>query len=260
MKTILSLNWETQGHPAEHLVSKAAEHLDKRKKHLKDDDLNHDILTAILAQRGGPFEVRYTALPKNVREAVRGAVEGLCGPVLLSMPGTTAYALTDEYKAPDARFITKPAEPDGKRPKPTVSTTHGTIYRDGSHGEMPFEKIALLGYIKPHLVRIEAPHQHWHMFVGDTSPPSRNWLQIEEAAEAHSDHDKLMDMVVDNATNRGIGIVRYGADAFLTNNPDAVAQDIDLTLVRYTGKVGQRPLLTIIDIYGRKHPRWGSKA
>ena len=259
MKTILSLNWETQGHPAEHLVSKAAEHLDKRKKHLKDDDLNHDILTAILAQRGGPFEVRYTALPKNVREAARGAVEGLCGPVLLSMPGTTTYALTDEYKAPEARFITKENNPTGKRRGSVVKTRFNTTYRDGSHAEVPFEDISLFGHYKPCLLTIVAPHHHWWIFTGEMQPPARNWQALEEVAEVFPRHDELMERFINTALYRGVDVVRYGEDSFITNNVDAVANMIDIELIGFTGRAGQRPLLTGKDVYKRAFLRWGAK-
>lgn len=252
--------WETHGTPAEHLVSLAVEHLDRRKKHLKDDDLNRDVVTALLAHRRGPFEVRYSNLAKGYKEATREAVECLCGPVLAQEKGTSTYSLKDAYRAPDARFITKPKPADGKRPDPMVSTTYGTVYRDGTHGEVSFEDIGLLGFTKPSLVTIEAPHHHWHMFVGDMPPPSKNWQHIDEVDQPHIDHDHLMDLVATHAIARGIVAVRYGEASFLTANPDAVAFTIDSTLVRFTGKTGQRPLLTITDTYGRKHVRWGNKA
>ena len=258
MNTELQLNWQTHGNEAEHLVSQVIEHLDKRRKHLKDDTLNRDVLTAILAQRGGPFEVRYSTLPKDIKEAVREAVECLCGPVLTQEKGHSTYALRDAYKPSTARFITK-AKETGKRPFPMVATTYGTTYRDGTHSEVPFEKIALLGYAKPSLVTIEAPHHHWWMFMGEMDPPSKNWREIQEVNDKHPDHDKFLDLVSDHALSRGIVAVRYGEASFLTANPDAVAATLDITLVRFTGKVGQRALLNITDTYGRKHTRWGGK-
>jgi hypothetical protein len=259
MQTILTLKWETHGEHAEHLVSQAAEHLDKRKKHLKDDDLNRDILTAILAQRGGPFEVRYTQLPKNVREAVRGAVECLCGPVLLSLPGTTTYALKDDWRPPEARFITKENNPSGKRRGSVVKTKFGTVYRDGSHDEVPFENISLLGYFKPCLLTIVAPHHHWQIFTGEMPPPSKNWKELEEVEQAFPRHDELMELIVMTALYRGIDVVRYGEASFITNNVDAVANILDITLIRFTGRAGQRAVLTGKDIYGRTFHRWGGK-
>lgn len=260
MTIILNTKWETCGHQAEHLVSQAIEHLDHRKKHLKNTTLNRDVVTAILAHRRGPFEVRYTSLPKGAKEAVRDAVGCLCGPVLTQEKGTSTYALKPEFLAHDARFITKEAPSNGKRDKPTVSTIYGTVYRDGSHGEVPFEDIALLGFTKPCLVTVEAPHHHWHMLVDDMAPPSKNWRELEEVNDQHPDHDALMEMVEDQCVARGVVAVRYGEASFLTANPDAVAFIIDSSLVRFTGKTGQRPLLTITDTYGRQHPRWGNKA
>jgi hypothetical protein len=259
MNTILSIKWETYGNAAEHLVLQVIEHLDRRKKHLKDDTLNWDVVTAILTHRSGPFEVRYTQLPKEHKEAVREAVECLCGPVLKTCKGTSTYALRDEFKAPEARFITKVKGTDGKRPLPTVTTTFGTIYRDGTHSEVPFDNIALLGFVKPSLVEIVAPHRHWGMFVDSDPVPSRQWRGIEEVEAPHPSHEDIMGLVLDTAHRRGFVVHRYGDAGFLTNNPDGVGFILDEVLTRFTGKAGQKPLLNTTDIYGREHVRWGMK-
>ena len=259
MNTLLTLKWQPHGTEAEHLISLVSEHLDKRKKHLKDDTRNRDVLTAILAARGGPLEVRYSTLPKDVKEAVREAVECLCGPVLTQEKGTSTYALRPEFSPRGARFITKVVEGDGKRPLPTVTTTFGTIYRDGTHGEVPFERIALLGFVKPSLVRIVAPHRHWGMFVDSDPVPSRQWRDIEEVQAPHPSHEEIMGLVLDTAHLRGFVVHRYGEAGFLTNNPDGVGFILDEVLTRFTGKAGQKPLLNTTDIYGREHIRWGMK-
>lgn len=253
------MKWQPEGNDAEHLISKACEHLDKRKKQLKDDTVNRAVVAAILACRRGPFEVRYTTLPKGIREAVREAVECLCGEVLYTRPGTTTYELKPAYSAPTAKFITAPVVDDKSRPLPKVSTVYGTIYRDGSHSEVPFEDIALIGFVKPSLVEIVAPHHHWGMFVGDTPVPSRQWKELDEVTTPHPDHDTIMDLVRDTAHRRGIVVHRYREAGFLANNPDAVGFILDEVLTRFTGKAGQRPLLNTTDIYGRKHVRWGMK-
>jgi hypothetical protein len=260
MNTPFTLKWETHGTDAEDLVSRAVEHLDKRKKNLKDDTINREVVTAILAHRRGPFEVRYTHLPKTHKEAVREAVESLCGPVLTQEKGASTYALRSEFRASGARFITKAKPTDGKRVMPTISTIYGTVYRDGTHDEVPFEDIALLGFTKPSLVTVEAPHHHWHIFVGDTPPPAKNWQKLEEVSERHPDHETIMELVENQIWKRGVVAVRYGENGFLTINPDAVAFILDATLVRFSGRSGQRPLLTITDTYGRQHIRWGNKA
>jgi hypothetical protein len=41
-------------------------------------------------------------------------------------------------------------------------------------------------------------------------------------------------------------------------NPNALLFVLDTEIIQQTGKVGQRPLLEITDIYGRQHLRWGS--
>jgi len=69
-----------------------------------------------------------------------------------------------------------------------------------------------------------------------------------------------MDLIAAQGNMRGIAMVRYGEDAFLAINADSALFTIDTTLIRYSGKSGQRPLLNITDIYQRQHIRWGSKA
>lgn len=118
----------------------------------------------------------------------------------------------------------------------------------------------MFGYSKPSLVQIVAPHQHWHMFVGEEPTPSANWQQMLEAEHQHECHNELMELIADQGNMRGIATTRYGEDGFLAINPDSVIFTIDTTLIRFTGKSGQRPLLNITDIYNRQHIRWGSKA
>ena len=207
----------------------------------------------------GDFQVRLTDTPSTHKETLRETLECLTGPVLTQGKGKGKYALREAYAAPTAQFITKPLEASG-RPVPPVTTRFGTIYRDGSHSEVPFEDIRLFGYSKPSLVQIVAPHQHWHMFVGNEPTPSANWQHMAEAAHPHECHHELMDLIADQGNMRGIATTRYGEDGFLAINPDSVLFTIDTTLIRFTGKSGQRPLLNITDIYQRQHIRWGSKA
>lgn len=255
----LVMKWTPHGNEAEQLINKAYEHLDLRKKHLKDEDKNRRILASILAQRLGEFVVQMPLVDKDDREALRGVLECLTGPVLTRGKGKAAYALREAYTASDALFITGENHVVEGRPISQIKTGHGTIYRDGTHSEVPFEAIKLFGYSKPCLVRVVAPHEHWHMFMDDKAAPSANWKALDESDTPHDKHDDFMDLVASQANMRGVAIARYGEDAFLATIPDAVVFTIDTTLVRYTGKTAQKPLLTITDIYQRQHLRWGSK-
>lgn len=261
MRTELTLKWETHGNDAEHLVSQVCEHLDKRNKHLKDDALNRQVVTAILAAREGVLEVRLSSLPKKYKETVKAAVEALTGPVLTRASRTSNYELRDEYKTANALFQTHHiTQGDMDRYALPVHTTYGTIYRDGTHGEVPFDKIGRIGYVKPSLVRIVAPHHHWQMFVDGEPTPSRQWQHLDEVSDEHPIHEEVMEAVVSQARRRGIVVVRYGTDGFITPAPDALVFTLDTALVRICNRSGQRPLLHVTDIYGRTHTRWGSKA
>ena len=68
-----------------------------------------------------------------------------------------------------------------------------------------------------------------------------------------------MNLIEEQGNRRGVAISRYGEDAFLSVNPDAVLFTIDNAILRYSGKSGQRVLLNVVDIYGRTHLRWGNK-
>ena len=50
-KPTLAIKWQPHGTDAEHLISKAVEQLDTRKKHLKDNTLNRRVVASILACR-----------------------------------------------------------------------------------------------------------------------------------------------------------------------------------------------------------------
>lgn len=255
-----TLKWNTHGNEAEHLVFMAKEHLDRRNKYLKDEGTNHNIVTNILAHKAGEFHVILGDIPKDAREPLKAALEGLTGPVLTRGSGRATYALREAYTASTARFTTDAIDLSSGRPAPPVETRFGTIYKDGSHSEVPFKDIKLFGYSRPSLVQIVAPHHHWKIFLSDAPPPSANWENITEVDEHHECHDELMNLIVDHGKLRGVVITRYGGDSFLTINPDSVLFTIDTTLVRYSGKSGQRPLLKVTDIYQRTHTRWGSKA
>ena len=255
----LSPKWNTFNQDAEQLVGQVLPLLDRRKKSLKDEDANKEAITAILSYRDGPFIVKLGELPANSKVTYRDVVEALTGQVLLRTKGQNVFELRPEFKTPSAKFITKPVEATTPRALPNVSTNYGTVYRDGSHSEVQFNKIALLGYVKPSLLTIEAPHHHWDIFFGDTTPPSKNWNLLTEGSHWHPRHEEIMDHVVCRAALRGIQAVRYDEGSFLTSNPDSLAMLIDSELVRLSGRSGQKPLLTITDTYGRSHKRWGGK-
>lgn len=258
--TTFAIKWHTHDNKAEQQVDAALEHLDRRKKALKDEAVNKRIVTSLLAQRHGEFTVSMATIPKSLKEPLKETLGCLSGPILTRGGRRSTYALRDEYRASEGFFITAPPPETSERRAPSIKTQHGTIYRDGTHDEVPFSDIKLFGYSRPSLVTIVAPHQHWRMFVGGEKPPSANWQTISETENNHECHEELMNRIASQGNMRGVAIVRYGYDSFLAINPDAVVFTIDTTLVRYTGKSGQRPLLNITDIYQRQHLRWGGKA
>ena len=258
MKSTLSIKWSCENNAAYDLLDRTYEHLDKRKKAYRDEEQTKRVLSSLLAQRRGPFVVSYADVPKKDKEALREALECLSGPVLTRGKGRSEYSLRDEYRDPQATFCTPNPEVTKGRPIPALFTDHGTIYRDGSQSEVPFKEIALFGHSKPSLMRIVAPHRHWHMFVDDERPPSVNWRELDEADTPHERHDSLMDHVVSRANMRGVQTARYGEGGFICINPNALLFVLDTEIIQQTGKVGQRPLLDITDIYGRQHLRWGS--
>lgn len=140
-KTIFDIKWNTYGNEAEQLLNQALEHLDGRKKHLKDDTTNRRIVTSILAQRMGEFTVVLGNIRKDDVDALKGVLKCLTGPVLTLGKGRSTYALREAYMPPTAKFITDDTDDNTSRPVPPVSTRFGTIYRDGSHSEVPFEDI-----------------------------------------------------------------------------------------------------------------------
>lgn len=94
-------------------------------------------------------------------------------------------------------------------------------------------------------MRVVAPHEHWHIFLGDKPAPSANW---KEVVESYQPHDELIELVSSQGNMRGIAISRYGHDAFIGMNPDAVMFTLDNTILRYIGRSGQRPLVEVTDI------------
>ena len=252
------LKWLPNNFAAEDLVKQTCEHLDRRKKALKDDVQNTRIVSSILAQRGGPFIVTMKDVPKKDVEALKGVLECLTGPVLTRGKQRGEYALGDEYRASDATFITEQTVTSKGRPVPPISINYGTIYRDGSQGEVPFKDMHLFGHSRPSRLQIVAPQKHWKMFVDGDRPPSVNWNDIEEIPERHDSHNEIMDRVDHKANMRGLQTARYGDDGFICLNPDGLVFVLDTEIIQFTNKIGQRPLLNITDIYGRQHFRWGS--
>ena len=259
---IFALKWQYADATAAKVIADLEEqHLDHRKKGLKNSDTNKAILAAILAYRGGPFQVRMMDLPKDKKDAVKDALECLKGDVLLSH-GSSTYEVR-----PDFSFLRLGGKVRTIEATTTeLETSWGAIYRDGTHSEVPFSSILRFGYARPSLVSVVAPHRHWSIFFDGEPAPSRNWREIEEQTDVHPQHDQfrrndtVMDEVVVQAKRRGVSLVRYGEASFICQHPEQAAFYIDQTLVRMTGKTGFRPLLEIIDQYQRKDFRWGSTA
>jgi hypothetical protein len=252
---IFALKWQHADATAAKVITDLEQHLDHRKKGLKDPDTNKAILAALLAYRRSPFQVRMGDLPKDKKAPVKDALECLKGDVLLSH-GNSVYEVRPDFSF--LRISGKVRTTSATTPE--LETASGAIYRDGTHSEIPFSSILRFGYARPSLVSVVAPHRHWSIFFDGAPAPSRNWREIEEQTDAHPQHDKITDEVVTQAMRRGVVLVRYGEAGFICQNPDAAAFHIDNTLTRMTGKVGFRPLLEVTDQYQRTGHRWGSKA
>lgn len=259
MTTTFYPKFEQHGNEAAQLVNQAIDHLDLRKKHLQNDERNRRIVASILAQRLGAFVVSMSVIDKADRETVRAVLEGFAGPILTRVSGRSTYALREEYRDSAAKFSTTKDTSLKGRQSPSVTTAFGTIYQDGSHSEVPFEHIKLVGFVKPSLVRIVAPHKHWEIFLGDEPQPSAHWRELTESETEHPDHDQLMDFALKQAFMMGVPMTRYGSDGFITGTPDPAIFAIDNAISRYSGRAGQRPLMEIIDSYKRQHIRWGGK-
>ncbi|MDA9020249.1 hypothetical protein N9H60_03640 [Flavimaricola sp.] len=254
---IFALKWKEADTKASQVVADLEQYLDHRKKSLKDSDTNKAILTALLAYRGGPFQVRMMDLPKDKKAPVRDAIDCLKGDVLLSR-GTSVFELRPEFSFLKIGGKVRTAEATTTE----LETTWGSVYRDGTHSEVPFSNILRLGYTRPSLVTVVAPHRHWSIFFDGEPAPSRNWREIEEGDQHDQSlrNDKIMDEVVSQAKRGGVVLVRYGEAGFICQHSNQAAFYIDNTLTRMTGKTGFRPLLEVTDQYQRKDFRWGSKS
>lgn len=251
---IFQTKWQQADATAGQIIADLEQHLDHRKKSLKDPTTNKTILAAVLAYRGGPFQVCMGDLPKGHKEAVRDALEGLKGDVLLSL-GNSTYEVRPEFS-----FL----KVGGKVRTIGATTTEletawGAIYRDGTHSEVPFSELRRFGYTRPSLVSVLAPHKHWSIIFDEEQTPSRNWRDLEEQEGPNPSHDKVMNEVVVQAKRRGVSLARYGEAGFICQHPEHVAFHLDNTLTRMTGKTGFRPLLEVTDQYQRKTLRWGSR-
>jgi hypothetical protein len=250
-----ALKWEHADAVAAGVISDLEGYLDHRMKGLKDSDTNKAILAALLAYRGGRFQVRLMNIPKGQKEAVKAALDCLKGDVLLSYPNET-YEVRPEFSFLRIGGKVRTIEATTTE----LETSYGAIYRDDTHSEVPFQDFRRLGYIRPSLVRIPAPHKHWSIFFDDAPPPSQNWSKVEDdTGPKHDMHEPLMNDIVVGAKLRGVNLVRYGENGFICHHPEQAAFYIDNTLTRKTGKVGFRPLLSFTDQYQRQDIRWGSK-
>lgn len=250
---IYSTNWQPHGPPSEQAVEQLSEHLDHRRKSLKDTDRNRRILCGFLAARGAPFDIYSTHLPKEDKQAVRDATECLTGAVLKRAGGKHTYRFDNSVLPYSTRVQTIVGDNRVK-----LETTWGALYTDSSFQGLPFEAFGRLGYGKPQLVEIIAPHHQWGIFLGERERPSVFWHELEEVEDKHPQHEDLITFAVDRAARRGIHVLRYGEAGFLCTHPTQFIKQLDANIGRYTNTAGQRPLLCVTDLYGRKIPRPGN--
>ncbi|WP_445808992.1 hypothetical protein [Yoonia sp.] len=252
---VFQMKWEHNDADAAQIITDLEQHLDKRKKGLKNPEQNRALLAGILAYRGGPFKVLVSQVPDAYKATLEDALECLKGPVLLSL-GRNTYQVRDDYAFLKIRGTVRTKDAVTTE----IETKWGAIYRDNTHHEVAFGDIGRFGYVKPSLVRVVAPHKHWAIAFGEEPTPSVNWIEIQEQATQHPRHDELMDAIVEQGRRRGVAFLRYGEDSFVCKHPEQVAFWCDLTLTMTTGRHGLRPLLEFTDMYGRKDKRWGSRA
>lgn len=246
--------WEHADKTGKDNISLLDNHLDHRKKGFSDVAITTTLLASLLAYRGGPFQVRMADIPKEYKAPLKDVLECLRGPVLLSL-GDNVYEFREDYSflRIGGKFRTI------KSTVTELETSWGAIYRDGTHHELPFSSFPRFGYVRPAYVRIVAPHTHWHMFFSDEPTPSRNWQNLEETCPEWPDHEFIMEKVVEFAARSGVRFIRHGSDSFICHAPEHVAFHLDNTLIRLSGKAGNRPLLEITDSYNRISRRWGAR-
>lgn len=252
----LANKWEANDSEASELVEQFDKLLDRRLKELSDTDTTKRVLAAFLAYRGEPFQVLMGSLHVKDRPAVKAVLEALKGEVLLSVDNNL-YQFRDEYSFPVVGGIMKTSN----QIHTNVTTNYGTIYTDGTSGEVAFTNIALMGYVKPSCVKIVSPLHHWEIFFKGKPAPSQNWLSLPEVtSDTPTLHQEIMDSVIKYASLSGCRLVPYGTDSFLCESPNQAAFHINNTITRLSGKHGQKPLLEITDRYQRKDFSWGSVA
>jgi hypothetical protein len=255
----LQLKWSCNSSQSKTIVEDLKTYLDGRKASLKDNDKNERVLAAIVASRGRSFHFKPSELPKGFKATVKDALACLCGPVLARCAGKDNYEVKAEYLTGWNTGEPIKTVTIGEQKTPPIITKFNNHYTDGSHGEVDFCDIGLLKYSAASLVTIEHPNSHWAMFFDGKPAPSVNWEELNgEDDLEHPAHDNLMNRIVDQGFLMGHQLVRYRGSSFLTINGDACAFMIDQVILRMTGKVGLKCLLTVTDRYGRTSPRWGS--
>ena len=255
----LQLKWNCNSNQSKAIVKDLKTYLDGRKASLKNDAQNERVLEAIVASRGRPFNFKPSELPKDFKVTVKDALACLCGPVLARCAGKDNYEVKAEYLTGWNTGEPIKTVTIGEQKTPPIITKFNNHYTDGSHGEVDFCDIGLLKYSAASLVTIEHPNSHWAMFFDGKPAPSVNWEELDgEDDLEHPAHDNLMNRIVDQGFLMGHQLVRYRGCSFLTINGDACAFMIDQVILRMTGKVGLKCLLTVTDRYGRTSPRWGS--
>jgi hypothetical protein len=251
---IFALKWTHADKQGAERIAELGQHLDHRKSSLKDPDTNAAILAAILAYRGTVFKIAIGKIPEHLKPAVRDALQCLKGDVLLSL-GSNTYQVRDEFA-----FLRIGGKVQTTAATTTeMETSSGAIYRDGTHDEREFKDFARFGFARPSMVSIVAPHKHWAIAFGEVPAPSQNWIEMEEQPTQHPRHEEIMAATVEQARRRGVILLRYREGSFICQHPAQVLFWINNTLTIVTGRYGLSPLLEVIDAYGRKDKRWGSR-
>jgi hypothetical protein len=254
---VYSTNWQPHGREAEQAIEHLSQHLDHRLKSLKDEDRTRRILSGFLAVREGPFDLYTTKVPKADQPALRDAVDGLTGPVLKRVSGHKNRYRIDPNVLP---YSTKVKTIGGDN-RAKLETRWGAIYTDNSFDHLPFEAFGRIGYAKPQLVEILAPHHHWGIFFGETEAPSRFWHELDEVdGLEHPQHDELMNYILERAALRGVHVLRYRDNGFICGNHQQFVRQLDNNIARFTNTSGRKALLRVTDEYGRTLPRPGSYA
>jgi hypothetical protein len=144
-----------------------------------------------------------------------------------------------------------------------VETKTGAVCLDQSYENFDIELLGHVRHSPVELVTIHSPWHHLSILEGLKESPSRRWYQLEELEQPFATPEKSWDSVkeflVENVRLRGGYILPYGGNQFLCIDASMAIKQIDVALLRLTGKRFMF-LATARNRYGREYVRPGGWA